>query len=260
MTKTNSIQITLLANEGIILQFGETKCLIDGLHDHEDGMFSSLSKPVIKDLLTGKKPLFRNIDYLLFTHCHPDHFSAELTEKYLSQHQLKGLLLPDRQTLGFTALREVARHQSDRTWLLDLPLGEKKRIELEPDVAVTVFRSKHAGLHYVDVENFCYLLNLGGRQVFMIADADYDADYFSQILAGEKIEIALVNPLFLNKSAGREVITKALKPDQIVVYHIPFTEHDGHGFRKLVPYDVKKHQDKLPPITVLWNELQEISF
>jgi hypothetical protein len=66
--ENRSIQITLLANEGIILAFAGVKFLIDGLHEYQDGVFNGLSKPIWTDLLDGEKPLFQNIDYLLYTH------------------------------------------------------------------------------------------------------------------------------------------------------------------------------------------------
>ncbi len=259
METNRAIVITLLANEGIILEFGGTKFLIDGLHENLEGVFSGLSQSVLDDLMCGEKPLFQNIEYILYTHCHYDHFSAPLTELFLKQHPVKGLLMPDRQTDQYAALRDIAQHRADRLWLLDLPIGEKQDIRLRADLSLTVFRSFHAGKQYLDVENFCYVLNLDGRKLLIIADAAEDAEYFSKMLAGEEIEIALVNPMFVNRFGGRKVINEAIRPEKLIVYHIPFADRGEHGFRKIVPHDVKKYQGILPPITVLWDELQEIT-
>jgi hypothetical protein len=102
------------------------------------------------------------------------------------------------------------------------------------------------------------LLNLDGRKLLIVADAAEDHEYFSSMLAGENIKIALVNPLFVNRFAGRKVINEAIKPEKLIIYHIPFDDHGAHGFRKIVPHDVHKYQGSLPPITILWDELQEI--
>lgn len=260
MKETEKIQVTLLANEGILVQFDGIKLLIDGIHENSGEMFSGLSKQVLADLLAGEKPLFQNIDYILYTHCHYDHFTAWCTEAFLEKHRVKGLFMPDRQTREFTSLRKTAMGQADRIWLLDLPLGEKKEIRLSENISLTVFRSIHAGNQFADVENFCYLLHFGGRKLFIIADGEYNADYFSKMLAGESIEVAFINPLFLNQLAGREVITRALRPEKLVVYHIPFEDRNRPGFRRLVSRDIEKYQNSLPPVFVLWNELQEIVF
>lgn len=260
MEETRQIRVTLLANEGILVQFNGTKVLIDGIHENNTEPFSGLSKQVLDDLLAGYKPLFQNIDFILYTHCHPDHFTVWCTEAFLEKHRVKGLFMPDRQTQEFPSLRQTARRQAEHLWLLDLPLGEKQEIQLAEDFSLTVFRSIHAGEQFADVENYCYLLNFAGRKLFIIADGEYNAPYFSNMLAGETIEVAFINPMFLNQRAGRQVITQALKPKRLVVYHIPFADRDKVGFRKLVPHDIEKHQNSLPPIDILWDELQEIVF
>lgn len=257
MKNIDPLRVTLLANEGILLEFKNTKLLIDGIHDNESGMFSGLSKRVLADLLAGTSPLFQNVNYVLFTHCHPDHFTAWSTEVFLRNRRVKGLFMPDRQTLEFMSLRQTALRQADQVWLLDLPLGTKKVVNLAEDVSLTVFRSNHAGKQYADIENFCYLLDFSGRKVFIIADAAYDSAYFAQMLAQETIEAAFVNPLFLNLPEGRAVITQALKPAKVIVYHIPFADRDV-GFRRMVKKDIEKYQGSLPPIDVLWDELQEM--
>lgn len=253
-----TVRITLLANEGILVQSGRTKFLIDGLHENNGEYFSGLSKQVCQDLLDGEKPLFQDIDYLLFSHCHYDHFSAALTEQYLKKHRVKGLFMPDQSTRNYSSLRDVAHIKSDLTWLIDLPLGQKQTIQLEHNINLTVFRSVHAGHQFIDVEHYCYLLDLAGYKLFIIADSYDDAAYFSSMLEGEPIDVALVNPMFINRYAGRVVITQALKPQQIIVYHIPFEDHSEHGFRKIVPHDIRKYQASLPPISILWDELQTI--
>ncbi len=227
--------------------------------ENSSGLFSGLSKRVLAELLTENNPLFQNIDYVLFTHCHPDHFTAWCTEAFLQRRRVKGLFMPDCQTSEYISLRQIAMRQADQTWLLNLPLAKKMTIRLSEKISLTVFRSNHAGKQYVDIENYCYLLDYAGRKVFIIGDGDYDAAYFAQMLEGETIEVAFINPLFINLTEGREVITQALKPARVIVYHIPFADRD-RGFRKLVKTDIEKNQGSLPPIDILWDELQEISF
>ncbi|MDT8902559.1 MBL fold metallo-hydrolase [Anaeroselena agilis] len=254
----NDLKVTLLANAGILLRYKNTKLLLDGIHESAPGMFSGLSERLLAELLAGGGPLFRNIDYVLFTHCHPDHFTAWCTEAFLENNRVKGLLMPDRQTADLVSLRQAALRRAERTWLLDLPLGVRETIPLQEDISLTVFRSHHAGKQYAEIENFCYLLDFAGRKVFIIGDGDYDAAYFARMLAGETIETAFVNPLFINLAEGREVLAQAVKPARVVVYHIPFVDRDK-GFRRLVRRDIEKYQNSLPPLAVLWDELQEMT-
>lgn len=96
--------------------------------------------------------------------------------------------------------------------------------------------------------------------MFIIGDADFRSEYFEKMLHDAKIDIAFVNPLFINNKKGREVINNVIKPKYLVIYHIPFKNDDKIEFRKLVSHDIMKYNDDLPPATVLWDELQEKVF
>jgi hypothetical protein len=260
MEPDGKIQVTLLANEGIILQFSSTKILIDGIHVGNANSFSGLSELVLTDLMTGEKPLFKNINYLLYTHCHADHFTVRHNELFLQRHHINGLILPNLETMALRSLRQIAMQQADDLWLLDLPLGDREDIRFTNEISLTIFRSVHAGKQYANIENYCFLFNFAGRKVFIISDSEFNVEYFSKMLERKKIEIAFVNPLFINLQVGRDVITKSLRPERLVVYHIPFENCDRTGFRELVIRDKEKHQDSLPPIDILWDELQQITF
>ena len=75
---SEALRVTLLANAGLLLEYEGTTLLIDGIFHSRDVPFSSLPQDVWQKLLRGDAP-FGNIDYLLFTHHHPDHFSAAMT-------------------------------------------------------------------------------------------------------------------------------------------------------------------------------------
>jgi L-ascorbate metabolism protein UlaG (beta-lactamase superfamily) len=252
--------VTLLANAGILLRFGATKLLIDGIHQNALGPFDGLSAGVLADLLEGVNPSFRDIDYLLFTHCHGDHFSAGLVEEYLRRYSVKGVMMPDRQTWPYPSLREIVGLRADRHWWLALPLEKRMDAQLTDELTVTVFCSIHAGEEYRDIENFCYLLRYRGCNVLVMGDSEYNPLYFSKTLAGERIDVLFVNPLFLCLLSGRKVI-KALNPGRVIVYHLPFEDKDGMiGMRKRAANDAEQYKETLPPIELLGNELQKIAF
>lgn len=259
MLNNKGICITLLANEGILIHYNNTSILIDGIHVNEGGPFSGLSDQMLSDLINGKN-IFKNIDFVLFTHCHQDHFNADYTKQFLMNNHVKGLIMPDRQTQKYSSLRQTGLVQADHMILLDIPLALKKQFQLTDDISLTVFNSVHCGEQYADIENFCYLINFCGLQVFIIGDGDFRTEYFKKMLNDAEIDIAFVNPLFINNKKGLEVINYAINPKYLVVYHIPFKNDDKIKLRKLVSHDIIKHNDYIPPITVLWDELQEIVF
>lgn len=252
--------MTLLASTGMLIEADGVKFLIDGLHKKNSTTFSGLSAEVLADLCEGKKELYQNINYLIFTHLHEDHFSAEYTEKYLESNSVDGFFAPEILKEKYISLNNKVEQNSDQSYYFDLSLGEKQTIRLSDDFSIEVFSAVHAGDQYADVENYCYLINFGGRKLFIISDSDYDSEYFSKMLKNEDIEAAFINPLFLNNKRGREVITEALKAERLIVYHIPFADDDKYRMRNMVKRDAEKYKDQLPEINILWNELQNLSF
>lgn len=252
--------MTLLASTGMLIEADGVKFLIDGLHKKISTTFSGLSAEVFADLCEGKKELYQNINYLIFTHLHEDHFSAEYTEKYLESNKVEGFFAPEILKDKYISLHNMVEQNSEQSYYFDLSLGEKQTIRLLDNLSIEVFSAVHAGDQYADVENYCYLINFAGRKLFIISDSDYDSEYFSKMLKNKDIEAAFINPLFLNNKRGREVITEALKADRLIVYHLPFADDDKYRMRNMVKRDSEKYKDHLPEINILWNELQSLSF
>jgi L-ascorbate metabolism protein UlaG (beta-lactamase superfamily) len=251
------IRVTLLANSGIILEYNGTKLLIDGTPGEIHGYFSGLSEEVRKDLLEGKKPLFRDIDILMYTHCHHDHFSPEVTGALVEGQRTRCLMMPDRDSRPFVQLRESAILNETRLWLLDIPLGKIEGYELD-GIKIKAFRTMHAGEMYRETEHYCYLIELGDKVILITGDSDYDPDYFKTILSGIRIHAVFINPLFLNRREGRMALTESIKPDKVVVCHIPFEGIPGTNLRKIAARDAVKHKEILPEIILLQDELQEL--
>lgn len=254
---TKPIKVTLLANSGFFVEYNEMKILVDGtpieIHDN----FNGLSEEVLNDLLEGEKPLFRDIDLLLYTHFHRDHFSPEITGALIAGHKIRHLMMPDRGSKYIDQIRESAIQNNIGLLLPDIPLGEKVTYELD-DIMIDSFRTLHAGEMYRETVHYCYLLNLGGKVLLITGDSDFDPDYFKVMLSGIKVHAVFINPLFLNRREGRKALTESIRPEKIVVCHIPFEGTPGTNLRKIAARDSVKHRDILPEIILLQDELREI--
>ena len=68
--------------------------MVDGIYGREGHPFSNLSPEVWREMLESEDR-FRKVDYLLFTHAHPDHFSPEMTGEFLHHRSVKGMFLPE---------------------------------------------------------------------------------------------------------------------------------------------------------------------
>ena len=84
------IRVTLLANAGVLIRYRDTALLLDGLFGRKDNPFSLLP-PGCREAMLRAEPPFERLDYLLFTHYHPDHFDPEMVRALLEHRRVKGL-------------------------------------------------------------------------------------------------------------------------------------------------------------------------
>jgi len=256
--ESKNIKITLLANTGIIIDTGEDKFIVDGLHKSSGTSFTGISENILEELFNPQQQLFTNIKHLIFTHLHVDHFSAEYTEEFIDKHKLNTAFFPSAFKKEYPVILKKLKQKSEKKYFFELDLGEKRKVNINENIFLKVFRSIHAGEKYSEVENYCYLFSFFGRTVFVISDSDYDSEYFKKMLKDEKVDLLLINPLFLHDPKGRKVIKDAVSPTRIAVYHIPAAEDDKYNLRKMVKRDLKRYADELPEAEVLSEELQQM--
>ena len=88
------ISITFTSNTGLLMQYGDTKVLFDSLYGKSGHRFSPLPQVLEQEIMEGAGD-FSEIDYLVFSHNHADHFSAKYLKAYLQQNTVKGIFLPE---------------------------------------------------------------------------------------------------------------------------------------------------------------------
>jgi L-ascorbate metabolism protein UlaG (beta-lactamase superfamily) len=242
------VTLRLVASAGVLVGYKGTKILIDGIFHHNLPGLSNIPDPLLNEMLVGSGQ-YKDIDYLLFSHCHPDHFSPELTTEYVRNNRVKRVFLPETDT----NLPELLKSNKQLYTTLNLPLGSSCKFSLEDDIALTAFPTVHMGKQYQSVINYCYLLAIGQKNILFTADADYVDSYYEKTLNGINIDTVFVNPLFFTSKTGRDVLEKIVKPGNVGIYHIPFKKDDRFGFQRMVKKDIEKH--KLAPyeIFALWD-------
>jgi hypothetical protein len=85
-----SLEITYIANEGVLLRSGDTQILIDGLF-REYSSYPFLPQPHQEQLETAMPP-FEGVDLILVSHRHGDHFHPEAVSRYLQNNRTTRLV------------------------------------------------------------------------------------------------------------------------------------------------------------------------
>lgn len=227
--RADPITITLTANAGVMVAYRGLKCLVDGLHAGGGG-YSAVPPEVLGTIYCGAPP-FDNISYLFFTHLHPDHFGKAQVARFL-EHWPK------------TEVR--------------LPVPEGKTLGDASTVSARLFEMPHTGGE--EMLHNCILFSLGGRRLLFLGDAVTDPARFSRSLGGAVVDAVVCNPLFLSRPEGRKTLLEGICPRRVIVNHIPFEADDKMRNREVVARAINRHQAELPPVTVLWDPIDSVTF
>jgi L-ascorbate metabolism protein UlaG (beta-lactamase superfamily) len=252
-----NVSIKLIANAGVLVRYRGIRFLIDGLYYDNGHGFSNIPEQLLDKMMHGKDE-FKNIEYLIFTHNHQDHFNAEYTMEYLKNNDITCIFMPSDGSCALIELQNYIKESYIDYRFLKIPIGERYCYKVNEDISITIFNTSHMGKQYSSVENYCFLLSLGAKNILFTADADYALSYFENPLAGIDVDTVFVNPLFFNNKAGRNVIEKVIRPNKVVIYHIPFPEDEKLRLRKIVERDMIRYKNDFYDVLALWNRGQEM--
>jgi L-ascorbate metabolism protein UlaG (beta-lactamase superfamily) len=248
------IQVTLTANAGVLLRVQDTTILLDALFGDADTAYCAPSPAAKEKMLCGEPP-FENVDYVMFTHLHRDHFSEEFTREFLSRHTVKGLLLPGSDKLEQSGFFGFVKETGTPCYTLT-EQALKTVFRLSPDVQVTAYRTLHLDKKYHDVPHFCYRIAFGEKKLLFTSDADYTEETFA-FLGEETLRAAFVNPLFFSDLQRRRFFRGSLPAETVVVYHLPFPEEE-EALQRMFAQALQTWQEEGPPAVVLDRQLKTI--
>jgi L-ascorbate metabolism protein UlaG (beta-lactamase superfamily) len=226
--RQEALQLTFIANEGVLVSSGDKKVLIDALFSRPHEEYRAPSPEIIEKMIKGKAP-FDGVDLLLVTHNHPDHFDALLVARYLETVPGPVLLAPA------DAVAELRKTAADwekiesRVVSIDIKVGEKDKQDPKR-IPVTAFRTLHSGDQESPM-NFMYLFELNGWRVFHEGDSTGNVgEYHVFGLGSEPVDLALVHFWFPLEPNCADFLQEVLKPGHIALMHLPIRlESDAPG-------------------------------
>lgn len=239
-----------ISNAAVLLIYGKTRILIDGLYKDNTGLFSALPENIWDVMRYGNGEL-RDIEYLLFTHIHRDHFYVPYLLEYLKHNQIKGLCIPQ--------LDRVQAYDGDGVNNLryHLHFDQANRTKLSDEIVLKYIDVPHLEENRFDVINRCFLLEMGKKRLLFLGDADYQEERFEDI--GE-IDVAFVTPIFYNNILGRKILKEMLRVKKTVIYHLPFLKDDKVQFGRMARRDIERYAGKNEHV-MIWNKTgQSFSF
>jgi L-ascorbate metabolism protein UlaG (beta-lactamase superfamily) len=221
-----TLEVTYIANEGVLVAAGETQVLIDGLHRAYEPEYPFLPDPHREQLETARPP-FDGIDLILVSHRHLDHFHPESVARYL-RHNPTAVLVSSEQIV-----EEIRTKTNDfatiagRVTATTPPLRQRRAIRAG-GVELEMLGVGHGTGRHKTIQNLGHIIKLGGRKLLHLGDADTDATIFGAFkLDEEGIDIAFLPMWFLTEDAGAAIVRDQINPKHIVAVHMP-TERPEH--------------------------------
>jgi L-ascorbate metabolism protein UlaG (beta-lactamase superfamily) len=236
-----ALEVTYIANEGVLIAAGGTQVLIDGLHRRYRSSYPFLPEPYREQIETAQAP-FDEIDVILVSHMHLDHFHPEAVARHL-RHNAAATLVSSEQVVR--EIQTLADYADIRSRLKTITPPLKQRVAtVAGGVQVEVLGVGHGSGRHATVQNLGHLVTLGGKRLLHVGDASTeDASIFEAFnLDQADIDIAFLPAWFLTSDEGTAIVRQHIKPKHIVAVHMPADELQravaqiGERFPDAVPF------------------------
>lgn len=214
----NPLEVTYIANEGFLISMGGTKLLIDALHKTKN--YASPSDTLAAKMIDAIPP-FDNVDYVLVTHDHADHFSAEMVSRFLLNHP-GAQFIASSETCRKLAGNDAADRKRSG---IDLKMGRHRAVR-GSKAEIVALRLDHSGSR--EISNLAFVVRSNGYTIVHVGDAllAHNEEYLRAFDWSRYTVDLLFIEYFDRSSPAQEIIENLIKPGHVVLMHIPAGEEE----------------------------------
>lgn len=213
-------RVTYVGNSGFLITVGDKKVLIDAIFSGFHGIYQLPLN--VQDALIHARPPFDDIDLILATHNHPDHFSASMVQTHM-QNNPKAVFVSTNQVtnqiVGF----------GDRVITLGASVGNPVQKVIN-GIQVEAIYLSHGNVASGETEVFNqgYVINIDGVTVFHTGDIDASLlspeNLKGYDFPGMNIDIAFIQHFLLSDAAFQSLIVDEFKSKYVVASHYKLTD------------------------------------
>ena len=213
------LEITYIANEGVLISADGKQVLIDGLHREYKPDYAFLPTAQREKIETAQAP-FDKIDLILVSHLHLDHFHPESVGLHL-KHNPKATLVSSQQVADEIE-KNFKDYQAIKSRVVRVTPQWKEKVAMKAaGIEFEVLGVRHVNERFRWIQNLGHLIKLGGKKILHLGDADTAVENFAQLkLAEERIDLAFIPDWFLLGKDGQTIVREYIKPKRIIAVHI----------------------------------------
>ena len=214
-----TVEITYIANEGVLISSGGKQVLIDGLHREYGPEYAFLPDAQRVQIETARAP-FNEIDLILVSHRHLDHFHPESVGLHL-QHNPKAFLVSSQQVVDEVE-KNFKNFQAIKARVTAATPPWKEEVAMKvAGIDFEILGVRHGTGRHASIQNLGHIIKLGGKKLLHVGDADTSVENFEKFnLDEEGIDIAFLPDWFLIGSEGQTLVREHIKPKQIIAVHV----------------------------------------
>lgn len=208
-------RIEYLGNAGISIAGAGALVLIDPFTPNDYGRFEQPSEAVAASIRTADGQ-FSDVDFVLITHEHGDHFDAG---------DLVAHLAANPRALAIVPAPLIGELLAADGWTPDLaervltPEGEVWH-RVQAGVQIEAMRTPHAGAQFAGIEHYAYVVSIGGVRILHTGDGAPDEAGMGLLVAEAiNVDLALAPGWFLTGEALAPAAAE-IDADEWVLFHL----------------------------------------
>ena len=216
------LHLTYIGCEGVLVRSASGAVIIDGLFGPEaDGYHTPPAEALAR--VRSAQPPFDQVDAVLATHFHEDHFDAGAVAQYLRASE-RTRFASSQQAVDL--LLAAAPELRDRAIAVDAPEGERVRHDFA-GVTAEAFGLSHGKVNYADVQQLGWVVTLAGRSLVHLGDGIIDEKTLRRAgLIDAAIEVGVLPFWFLTYPFGKRLVASAFRPRAIFACHVRLHERE----------------------------------
>jgi L-ascorbate metabolism protein UlaG (beta-lactamase superfamily) len=238
--------VTYVSNDGFLYETKTGKILIDAIFGGIKGNWCDQPNDSVSNLMLNGIVPFNNIDAVLITHYHSDHFNGPMVISFLKNNKKPVLICPSQ-------VDDILKKNPGYGDVADRIKSLKSGLQFDTlltvnNVNIRALRFNHGSFFETDsasgkqydlhsgVENFGYIIETEGFSLFHAGDGSYsDKSHFESYLFDDrKFDMVFLDRTFLRKE-GQEIMNSLIHTKELIFMHI---EPARNEFYKSIIKDV----------------------
>jgi L-ascorbate metabolism protein UlaG (beta-lactamase superfamily) len=208
--------VKYIANSGMLVAVSGRRFLIDA--PIRDGIPPyATSSTAERTLLEAARAPYEDVDAILITHWHEDHFSPEAVAAHLSG-SAQTILISSPEVVD--RVRRVAPELPALRVRAVLPApGRSEQVDVG-GIPVHVLRIRHNQARRLPEQHVGFLIG-GPAPVLHVGDADPAVDNFALLKSLPRVDLAFLPFWYVAEESNRRLVADSIRPRRIVAMHVP---------------------------------------